>query len=261
MPAAETTPAVILRTRPLGEADLLVIVLTPGHGKLETAASRARSSHRRFAGGLSPGMRGVSAIARGRGALLRLESFEVTADHAPVGADLTRFAYVAYLCELTDELVLARHPDAQLFAALCRALEQTIGEAPRAVVLRQYELALLESLGLLPALDACCVCGDPALADAEGADDEDTVAFDGPRGGLLCLQHDQGAPRLPAAALSAMRHLASGGDPAALEAAPAAVRRALRDAIQAILRTHLRRALRSQAFFAALPREGSGEGG
>ncbi|MCA9708791.1 MAG: recombination protein O N-terminal domain-containing protein, partial [Myxococcales bacterium] len=33
----ERTPAVILATRPLGEADLLVVLLTPGRGKLRAA--------------------------------------------------------------------------------------------------------------------------------------------------------------------------------------------------------------------------------
>ncbi|PCC67325.1 DNA replication and repair protein RecO [Nannocystis exedens] len=250
---SQSTPAVILRTRPLGEADLLAIVLTPEQGKLETAAARARNSKKRFAGGLSPGMRGVAAIARGRGALLRLESFDATAAHAPVGADLTRFAYVAYLCELTDELVLARHPDPELFAALCLALEQVIGGAPQALHLRQYELALLRCLGLSPALTSCCVCGSEVGGDG-------SAAFDGPRGGVLCLEHERGAPRLPTAALAAIQHLESGGEPADLASAPAALRRAVRDAIQSIVRSHLRRPLHAQAFFAALPRDAGAEG-
>jgi len=250
---SQPTPVVILRTRPLGEADLIAIVLTPEQGKLETAAARARNSKKRFAGGLSPGMRGVAAIARGRGALLRLESFDATAAHAPVGADLTRFAYVAYLCELTDELVLARHPDPELFAALCVTLEQVIGGAPQALHLRQYELALLRCLGLSPALTCCCVCGT-AVADQASA------AFDGPRGGVLCAEHERGAPRLPASALTAIQHLEAGGDPSALATAPAAVRRAVRDAIQSIVRSHLRRPLHAQAFFAALPRDVGAEG-
>lgn len=251
---SDSTPAVVLRTRPLGEADLIVILLTAEFGKLETAATKARSSIKRFAGGLTPGARGVATVGRGRGALARLERFESTADHAPIGADLTRFAYVAYLCELTDELVLPRHPDPELFAALCRALAQVIEETPRAVHLRRYELALLRCLGFLAGLDACCVCGLPALESGG------TVAFDGARGGLLCHEHGRGAPRLPVAAAAAIRHLAEDGDPAEIDAAPATTRKALRDAVQAILRPHLRRALHSQAFFAALPREGGGEG-
>jgi DNA repair protein RecO (recombination protein O) len=252
---SDNTPAVVLRTRPLGEADLIVILLTAEFGKLDTAATKARSSVKRFSGGLTPGARGVATVARGRGALARLEKFESSADHAPIGADLTRFAYVAYLCELTDELVQPHHADPELFAALCHALALVIEGAPRAVHLRRYELALLRCLGFLADFDACCVCGRAVATAGEG-----TVAFDGSRGGLLCDEHGHGAPRLAAAAAAAIRHLEADGDPASVDAAPPAVRKALRDAIQAILRPHLRRALQSQAFFAALPREGGGEG-
>jgi DNA repair protein RecO (recombination protein O) len=252
---AQPTPAVILRTRPLGEADMIVIVLTPEHGKLETAAARARNSRRRFAGGLSPGMRGVATITRGRGALLRLEGFDSTSAHAPVGADLMRFAYVAYLCELTDELVLPRHPDPELFAALCLVMGQVIDGAPQALHLRQYELALLRCLGLLPALSRCCACGREI--EAEGGEH---VAFDGARGGVLCLEHEHGAPRLPAAALAAIQHLEAGRDLGGLATAPPSVRKAVRDAIQSIVRSHLRRPLHAQAFFAALPRDVGVEG-
>lgn len=246
--AGDSVPAVVLRTRPLGEADLLVILLTPEQGKLEAAARGARNSKRRFPGGLPSGLRGLATVARGRGALARLERFEASADHTPVGRDLDRFAYVAYLCELTDELVLARHADPLVFAALCTALEAVVAGTPRPGELRRYELALLHALGLLPALELCCVCGEPALAGAQ-----DTVAFDAARGGVLCLAHERGALRLPATVLSAAQQLAAGADPGPLESAPADDRRALRDLTQVALRAHLRRPLRSLAFFAALP--------
>lgn len=248
--AAETSPAIVLRTRPLGESDLLVVLLTPEHGKVETAARGARNSKRRFPGGLPSGLRGLATITRGRGSLARLERFEATVDHTPVGRDLDRFAYVAYLCELTDELVLGRHPDPLVFAALCTALEAVIGGAPRPGALRRYELALLRGLGLLPALVDCCACGEPV-------EPGDTVAFDAARGGALCLAHGRGAARLPGAVLAAAQRLAVGEDPAPLDDAPALERRALRDLTQSALKAHLRRPLQSLGFFAALARPAS----
>ena len=250
--AAETGPAIVLRTRPLGESDLLVVLLTPEHGKVEAAARGARNSKRRFPGGLPSGLRGLATITRGRGALARLERFEATTDHSPVGRDLDRFAYVAYLCELTDELVLGRHPDPLVFAALCSALEAVIGGAPRPGQLRRYELALLAGLGLLPALVDCCACGEPVPRGSG-----DTVAFDAARGGVLCLAHGRGALRLPGAVLAAAQRLVLGEDPALLEDAPAPERRALRDLTQSALKAHLRRPLHSLGFFAALARPAS----
>lgn len=247
--AAETSPAVVLRTRALGEADLLVVLLTPEHGKVEAAARGARNSKRRFPGGLPSGLRGLASVTRGRGSLPRLDRFEATVDHSPVGRDLDRFAYVAYLCELTDTLVLGRHPDALVFAALCTALEAVVGGTPRPGELRRYELALLRGLGLLPALEVCCACGEPV--EVESAQ---TVAFDAERGGVLCLAHERGAPRLPAEVVTAAQRLALGEDPSLLETAPPQVRRALRDLTQSALRAHLRRPLQSLGFFAALAR-------
>ena len=159
---------------------------------------------------------------------------------------------MAYLCELTDELVLAKHADPPVFAALCTALTAVIDGPPRPGELRRYELALLYALGLLPALACCCVCGEPALPGLGG------VAFAAERGGVLCLAHERGALRMPAEVLAMAEVLAAGGDPGPLDAAPVELRRALRDLTQTALRAHLRRPLHSLAFFAALPRGDAG---
>ncbi|MCA9648534.1 MAG: DNA repair protein RecO [Myxococcales bacterium] len=253
----ERSPAVVLATRALGEADLLVVLLTPGRGKVRAAARHARKSRRRFPGGIGGGSVGEATLALRSGGLSRLESFVPARDHGALGRDLTRFAYVAYLCELTDALVHEPEPDPELFSALCEAIARTMDEPPRAVVLRRYELRLLRSLGLLPALDQCAVCGEPL---APGP----TVPLDDARGGTLCLQHGKGAPRRPAPQLAAAQRLleaAADADVdqalAEVEAQPPMVRRGLRDLAMGWVRGHLRRPLRSREFFAKL---GPGEG-
>ena len=52
---AEATSAVIIRTTPLRESDLVVAVLTPQQGKVPCIARGARRSKKRFAGGLPIG--------------------------------------------------------------------------------------------------------------------------------------------------------------------------------------------------------------
>lgn len=251
-PPGERTPAVVLATRPLGEADLLVVLLTPGRGKLRAAARHARRSRKRFPGGLSGGAVGEATISVRHGGLSRLEGFSPARDQGALGRDLTRFAYVAYLCELTDALVHEPEPDPALFSALCEAIGQTMDGTPRAVTLRRYELRLLRALGLLPALDACAVCGDPLAAGP-------TIPVDDARGGTLCLVHGKGAPRRPAAPLHAARALLEATDDDAVahalsevEAQPPAVRRGLRDLAMGWIRVHLRRPLRSREFFSKL---------
>lgn len=248
----ERVPAVILATRPLGEADLLVVLLTPSMGKVRAAARSARRSKKRFAGGLSGGAVGEATLALRRGGLSRLEGFVPRWDHGGLGRDLTRFAYVAYLCELTDALLHEPEPEPGLFTALCDAIGRTMQAAPQAATLRRYELLLLRSLGLLPALGLCAVCGQ-ALAPGP------TVRFDEERGGALCLAHGGAAERQPAPVLAMAQRLLEPGDPRDLEATqteaegrPASERRALRDLVTGWLRRHLRQPLRSREFFAKL---------
>ncbi len=259
--SAVRTPAVVLQASALGEADLLVVLLTPDLGKVRAAARNARKSKRRFAGGLPGGALGEASLTRRReGALWRLDGFRSVAEVSSLGRDLERFAYVAYLCELTDVLVVEPEPDGRRFAALAEAVTEILRAGPRPAVLRRYELRLLESLGLLPALEACCVCGTEVLGDA--------IAFDPGRGGALCTTHGVGSKRVPAEAIALAVSLHRAEDPhepwdAATQAEPG-VRRALRDLVLTVLRPHLRRPLRSLAFMAQVqgrsPRPSHGAG-
>ena len=260
MSGSEQTPAVILGTRPLGEADLLVVLLTPGRGKVRAAAPHARRSRRRFPGGLVGGAVGDAMIVpRGMG-LSRLEGFVSVRDLGGLGRDLGRFAQVAYLCELTDGLLHEAVADPALFSALCESLGRTLDAGADAGLLRRYELWLLRALGLLPALEHCAVCGEALAAGP-------TVSFEEQHGGALCLVHGRGARRVPLGVLETAGRLLGAGDEAELDAAlritaerPASERRALRDLVQIWLRPHLRQPLRSREFFAklgpAMPEDG-----
>jgi len=240
----EASAAVLLRTLPLGEADLLVVLHTERWGKVRAAARSARRSKRRFAGGLAIGSVGTAELHATRGALWRLDGFMPRIDHGAIGRDLDRFAFVAYMCELTDALVEEHHPQPDLHHAFELALTVTIAETPDALALRRYEIALLHHLGLLPAFALCCVCG----AETEHAGTS-ALPFDALRGGVLCPAHARGAEAQPAALLRLAAALHSG---AAFDSPTPLVRRALRDLLLAQIRGHLRQPLRSVELFAHL---------
>jgi DNA repair protein RecO (recombination protein O) len=250
-----STPAVVLRTRPLREADLIVVLLTPGRGKIDCIARGARRSRKRFPGGLPIGARGEAQLsAFTRGSLVPLAGFSPTTDHGKLGRDLELFAYVAYLCELTDQLVGEAIPDTTSFARLCEAIAAAM-EATRPDLLRRYELGLLDELGLLPALDRCSVCGSPVDEQPAG------IAFSHERGGALCLAHSRMARRLPAGALRLAMALLDADVNAATTAygeSDSETRRALRDLCRESIGPHLHGPLHSLGFFAqiAKPRHG-----
>lgn len=249
------TPSVVLRTRALRESDLIVILLTPGHGKIDCIARGARRSRRRFPGGLPVGARGEAGIGQGRGSLLPLVSFTASSDHSRLGRDLETFAYVSYVCELADQLVGGSMADPTCFGRLCEAIEDAIAR-PEPSVLRRFELGLLDAVGLLPALERCGVCDQPALADEGGG-----VPFSAERGGVACLAHGRGARRVPAEVLAlalALLHDEPEARRAHFDGAEREIRRGLRDLCRDLLRPQLRGSLRSLAFFAQLPGKSKG---
>src|SRR5439155_1113679 len=59
------TPALVLRTRPYGESDRIVTLITEQHGKVSGIAKGAKNSRRRFAGTLEPFVH-IQAVFRQR---------------------------------------------------------------------------------------------------------------------------------------------------------------------------------------------------
>jgi len=243
-----STPAVVLRTRALRDADLIVILSTPAHGKIDCIARGARRSLRRFPGGLPVGARGVAEVGRGRGSLSPLSMFTPSFDHSGLGRDLEAFAYVNYLCELTDQLVGGATPDPTSFGLLCEGIEAAMAGA-RPGQLRRFELALLDGLGLLPVLDRCSVCASEALADERG------FPYSVDRGGVSCLAHGGGMGRVTQVTLDLAAVLLEGEPEARAEAYASAdpeTRRDLRDLCRDAVAKQLRAPLRSLSFFAQI---------
>ncbi len=258
------TPAVVLRTQAMRESDLVVMVFTAAHGKVPCAARGARKSKRRFAGGLPVGARGEAKLAPGRGSLWNLGGFVPTADHGGLGRDLERFAYAAYLCEITERLSVDLDPDPGIFTGLWGALEDLADSQRDPLTLRAYELLLLRQIGSLPELEVCAVCGGPL----DDPDRRGELRFDAARGGALCAAHGQGAVgmRIGAEVVELARGLLddTGVWPGraqigAVAARPelGAARRGLRDVCASLIHAHLSRPLRSTAFFRELARGGA----
>ena len=162
MPRA-AAEAIVLRTRPVGESDLVVTFLTEGGGKLSGSAKSARRSRRRFGGALEPMTRGRAVWTEVEGReLVRLETFEAQVSFAAIQADLAWFYLFAYLVEVADTFAREREPDPK-FYRLLRAATDASGEGRTpGAVRRWFELWTLRLQGLLPDLDACSQCGTNA---------------------------------------------------------------------------------------------------
>ena len=157
--ALKESEAIVLRTYPLREADLLVTFFTRTEGKVRGVARSAKKSKRRFGGALEP-MTYVRAFydVRERQELARLDSCEVL--ESPMAQQVTyaRAAALAHLAELLDELLPDREANDAVFRLALSVLHVLTGEEIW-MPITYFELWMTRLVGFLPELTECIVCG------------------------------------------------------------------------------------------------------
>jgi DNA repair protein RecO (recombination protein O) len=187
--------AIVLRTYPLREADLLVTLFTRAEGKVRGVARSAKKSKRRFGGALEP-MTHVRAFydVRERQELARLDACEVIESPMATEVSYARAVALAHVAELLDELLPDREANDAIFRltlSVLHALQHVEGEqltpatpisaikagsALKTDVTRRvgsdattssdiwmpityFELWLTRLVGFLPELTECIDCG------------------------------------------------------------------------------------------------------
>jgi DNA repair protein RecO (recombination protein O) len=176
---AEAPLGVVLRTTPLRESDLLVVLYTDVHGRVSAVARGARKSQRRFAGALSLLVLGRYQLGRRpRGDLWGLESADVVREWTQLSADVIAVAHASYVAELVGTLLPAEAPEPHALEIIVALWDALAAGGPSPGALRAVELALLDLAGHRPAIDHCAACSRTAL-------DEGAV-FDPERGGAIC---------------------------------------------------------------------------
>ncbi len=176
-----TSEAVVLRTWPVHEADLIVSLFTRDFGRLRGVAKSALKSRRRFGGALEPMTLARAWFAeRPRQELMRLDQLEIVRSPLSEQVDPVRMAILSLYAEVLDEVLPERDPQDSVFRLLVSVLEQTTVEQPW-VPLTYFLLWMTRLMGLLPDLGRCTVCGE-ALHPEE-------VTFSLHADGLFCAVH------------------------------------------------------------------------
>jgi DNA repair protein RecO (recombination protein O) len=180
-----TSEAVVLRTWPLHEADLIVSFFTRDFGRLKGVAKAALKSRKRFGGALEP-----MTVARAwfqekpKQELVRLDQLEIVRSPLSAPVDHVRMAVLSFFAEVLDEALPEHDPQDAVFRLLLAVLEQTTVEQPW-MPLTYFSLWLTRLMGLLPDLGHCTACGE-ALQSAE-------ISFNSHADGLFCAVHRNGS--------------------------------------------------------------------
>jgi DNA repair protein RecO (recombination protein O) len=157
--ALKESEAIVLRTYPLREADLLVTLFTRSEGKVRGVARSAMKSRRRFGGALEP-LTYVRAFYedRERHELTRLDSCEVLESPMATEVGYPRAVALAHLAELLDELLPDREASDTVFRLTLSVLNQLRGPEIWMPV-TYFDLWMTRLMGYLPDLSECIVCG------------------------------------------------------------------------------------------------------
>jgi len=151
--------AVVVRTYPMREADLLVTLFTRTDGKVRGVARSAMKSKRRFGGALEP-LTVVRAWWQDKQGieLARLDSCEVLASPLMQPVDYARAAALAHVAEVLDELL----PDREANDATFRLTLAVLAHLQSGAIwmpLTYFDLWIARLMGFLPELTHCVVCG------------------------------------------------------------------------------------------------------
>lgn len=163
--------AVVLKTTPLGEADLCVELFTEQVGRARVVARGALKSKRRYMGTLELGALIKVDYQPKLHTLATLGPCDVVSSPWRARSDLPRLATLCYALELVQRASPLDAPDPALFESiveLLQSLEGPEGLSPLGLV--AWELALFDHLGYALRIDRCPLTGlaPNALSALEG---------------------------------------------------------------------------------------------
>jgi DNA repair protein RecO (recombination protein O) len=183
MPKRFRTDAVVLERRDEGESNRRVTLLTRSHGKIRALARGARRSRRRFAGCLDLFSNIEAELTLGRGDWFQLEETRLLDGHLGIRTDLIAISQAGYLCELVSALTREEDPIEHGFDLLANALSSLDRGSWKAAKVREFEMRLLDIMGLQPCVNECVGCGTVRST---------SWRYDFDRSGVLCVECSPG---------------------------------------------------------------------
>src|SRR5579864_2137674 len=190
---ARVSEALVLRTYPLKEADLIVSFFTRDCGKLRGVAKRARRPKSGFGAGLErlSHVR-MAYFQRETRELVNLDSCELIRSQFDLVSDYGSGVALDYFAEVSEQMLPAAEPSEKFFRLLLAVLDdlRPSSEADRAgrawCAVTYFSLWAVRLSGWLPELHVCLGCGAVLEDAAEDGGVPERAFFSRSRPGLIC---------------------------------------------------------------------------
>jgi len=154
------TEAIIIKKTKLGEADRILTLYTPHLGKIQAVAKGVRRPRSKMAGHLELLTHSQISLARGRN-LDTITGSQTINSFLPLKSDLDLASYALYLTELVNRFTPDEAENQPLFQLLLETMQQLCQANNKELVLRYFELQLLDKVGYRPQLQQCVTCRSP----------------------------------------------------------------------------------------------------
>jgi DNA repair protein RecO (recombination protein O) len=225
MQAPLKTEAIVLRSIRYGEADRILHLYTPRHGRLSAIAKGARRAKSRFGARLEPFFRIRVVLREGRGELYSVTAVDTVAAHAGVRDHAATLDAAARACDAVARLFETDDAHPEVFTLLANELALLSADARQGRPSNglAFRLKLLLAAGIVPQLAACSECGEQ----------EHLRGFSAASGGVVCSSCEAAAFPLDEESYGFL--VAALGQP--LADAPDGSERALRQVERAITET------------------------
>jgi DNA repair protein RecO (recombination protein O) len=225
MPGLLKTEGIVLRSIRYGEADRILHLYTPHHGRVGAIAHGVRRARSRFGARLEPFFHTRLVLHEGRGELSTVTGADTVAAHAALRQGAATLDAAARACDAVSRLFESSEPHPEVFRLLANELALLSCDAAHARPGNglAFRLKLLLAAGILPQLATCAGCGDT----------EHLRGFSAAAGGVVCSSCEAAA--FPLREESYAFLVAALGRP--LADAPDASELALRQAERAIAET------------------------
>jgi DNA repair protein RecO (recombination protein O) len=185
LPGPLKTEAIVLRSIRYGEADRILHLYTPYHGRMSAIAKGARRARSRFGARLEPFFHVRAVLHEGRSDLLTVTGADTITTHGALREHAASLDAAARACDAVSRLFETADPHPEVFRLLdneLALLAQDVAHARSGNGLA-FRLKLLLAAGIVPQLVACAVCGET----------EHLGGFSGAAGGVVCTACEAGS--------------------------------------------------------------------
>jgi DNA repair protein RecO (recombination protein O) len=191
--------AVVLRHSDYGEADRLLTLYTRQLGKTRAVAKGARKIASRKAGHIEPFTYVRMQLAKGRDMLILTQADTVDA-YQPLREDLVLTSQASYVLELLDRFTYQDETEnSAIFNLLTATLARLAAKSDPWLVIRYYEMRLLDHLGFRPQLLECANCRREILPEDQ--------FFSFSAGGVICTRCGQGLRNITPISVETLKYL------------------------------------------------------